>query len=241
MLEPVAALRAGHRSPRRLTATTRVAILDTMGSGLAEAVRERLARGDKTGAVKAIYAELAPEIARRVAGTIRGAAAEDVCQRVWEAVAAEVESYADEPRGRVFAVARNKINDHFRSLKRHPRASLDDAIGRLIETSRLRPSKQLADAELRRAVRAASEALDPISRTLLEWRYVEGIKPRAMIARIRAEGRAVELDVATQLARADAATGVKKRVEEDKLANLLAARVHRAVERVCGFVDDQGP
>ena len=219
----------------------RLAILDNMGSGLAEAVRERLARGDRTGAVKAIYAELAPEIERHVAAAIRGAAAEDVCQRVWEAVAAEVEDYADEPRGRVFAVARNKINDHFRSLKRHPRAALDDALWRLVETSRLRPSQQLADAELRRAVQAASEALDPISRTLLEWRYVEGIKPRAMIARIRAEGRAVELDVARELARADAAAGAGKRAEEDKLANLLAARVHRAVERVCGLVEDEGP
>jgi sorbitol-specific phosphotransferase system component IIBC len=106
-------------------------------------------------------------------------------------------------------------------------------VERLVEASGKRPSRELATAELRRALRAAVDALDPISRTLFEWRYVDGIKPQEMIARIRAEQRDVELDVERELARADDAAGAEKKSQEDKLANLLAARIHRAVLRVC--------
>jgi RNA polymerase sigma-70 factor (ECF subfamily) len=195
-----------------------------------------LERGDGAAAmawlVRAHGDGLRAFVARRLPVWARPWGIDEVCQEVWADAFLHLASYRREGpvRAWLFGIADHKVVDFFR--RRGRETPLEDVVSKLVEASTRRPSRVLAGIERKRALKGIIEALEPGQRTLVAWRYGDGLKPAQILQRIVNEGVAQEVDLEEQV-RAFLASGADERKSlEKKLVNLITQRIHRAVLRV---------
>jgi RNA polymerase sigma-70 factor (ECF subfamily) len=202
-----------------------------------------LERGDRPAAMAwlvRVHGEgLRAFVARRLAVWARPWGIDEVCQEVWADALLHLASYRRQGpvRAWLFGIADHKIADFFRRRRRD--APLDDAVSKLIEASTHRPSRVLARVERMRAVKAILEALEPEQRTLIVWRYGDGLKPAQILQRLVNEGLAAEVGLDSQVRALLAADGDQRRSLEKKVINLITQRIHRAVLRVIELWKEQ--
>jgi RNA polymerase sigma factor (sigma-70 family) len=195
-----------------------------------------LERGDASAAIEWLIhahdAELRAFIAGRLPRWARPWGIDEIRQEVWADAFRHLASYRREgpARGWLFGIAGHKIVD---LVRRHRRlAPLEDVVSKLVEASTRRPSRALARAERLRTAAAILEALEPEKRTLVAWRYGEGLKPAQILERIVREGRAAEVDLEPQVRALSASEGDLRKDLEKKLINAITQRIHRAVLQV---------
>jgi RNA polymerase sigma factor (sigma-70 family) len=192
-----------------------------------------LERGDWNAAITWLIrlheADLRAFVARRLPAWAKPSEIDEVCQEVWAEALANLSSYRRESpaRGWLFGIANHKIVDFLRHHRRL--LPLEDIVSKLIEASTLRPSRALAGAELRRIAQTVVETLEPDKRTLIRWRYRDGLKPAQILERLVTEGGAAEVDLEQQVEALSTASREERGILEKRLINLITQRIHRAV------------
>lgn len=195
-----------------------------------------LERGDGAAAlawlVRAHGTGLRAFAARRLPAWAKPWGIDEICQEVWADAFVHLASYRREGpvRAWLFGIADHKILDFFRRNRRE--TPLEDAVSKLIDASTRRPSRVLAGAERMRALTAIFDTLEPDVRTLVTWRYGDGLKPAQILLRIVNDGLAAEVDLDPQVRALLASGDDERRSLEKKLVNLITQRIHRAVLRI---------
>jgi RNA polymerase sigma-70 factor (ECF subfamily) len=166
----------------------------------------------------AIYEPLVYRLARRRG--LQDADARDLCQEVFRAVAGAAHRWEPDPargsfRGWLFRIARNHVLNHLRHQRRHPRASGDSNLARLMEATsapRDEPSREIEEQYRRELFHVAAAAIEPeFTRPTWQafWRTAVESQPIASVAR--------ELGLSTgavYIARSRVLARLRERVEE---------------------------
>ena len=155
-------------------------------------LRELIQAGGLSAATELLYRAHAEDVARFVRFLDPDGSADDVCQEVWMAVRQALPRYRFEaaPRTWLFALARRRMADRRRRLRRHPLLRLPSTSGRLQELlvrsadDHRRPATP--SSQLRRARRAAIlevelARLKTEERELLELRFAENLTPGQLV------------------------------------------------------------
>lgn len=136
------------------------------------------AQAGDAGAMRSLYRELHPEVARFVGRRIRGSAdAEDLVSRVFFTLVERLADF-DPRRGSlrawVLRIARNAVIDHVRARKSH----LDvDALGELLPGDD-DPLRDLLERERLGDLAARLAGLAPEVREILALRHADGLRHR---------------------------------------------------------------
>ncbi|HFE46464.1 MAG TPA: sigma-70 family RNA polymerase sigma factor [Nannocystis exedens] len=145
--------------------------------------RALAARDGDEAAMRALYRELYPEIARFVGRRIRIAAdAEDLVSRVFFTLVERLDDFDPKRgnlRGWLFRIARNAIIDHLR--KQRPTLSYEP-LGEFLPAEIDDPLSELLDRERLTHLLLLLEAQPPATRELLALRYGDGLRHREIAA-----------------------------------------------------------
>jgi len=171
------------------------------------------ARGGDEAAMRALYRELYPEIARYVGRRIRSSAdAEDLVSRVFFTLVERLDDFdpaRGNLRGWLFRIARNAIIDHVR--KQRPTVAYD-GLGDLLPADADDPLHELLERERLGHLLVLLDAEPAETRELLALRYGDGLRHR---------------EIAEMTGISEAA--VKQRVS--RAVRDLRSRVTRAIEK----------
>jgi len=137
------------------------------------------ARDGDEAAMRSLYRELHPEIARFVGRRIRSTAdAEDLVSRVFFTLVERLDDFDPKRgnlRGWLFRIARNAIIDHVR--KQRPTVAYD-ALGELLPSDADDPLRELLERERLGHLLILLEAQPQDTRELLALRYADGLRHR---------------------------------------------------------------
>jgi RNA polymerase sigma-70 factor (ECF subfamily) len=145
--------------------------------------RALAARAGDEAAMRALYRELHPEIARFVGRRVRSRAdAEDLVSRVFFTLVERLDDFDPKRgnlRGWLFRIARNAIIDHFR--KQRPTVAFD-GLGELVPADVDDPLSELLERERLGHVLRQLEAQPTETRELLALRYADGLRHKEIAA-----------------------------------------------------------
>jgi RNA polymerase sigma factor (sigma-70 family) len=197
-----------------------------------------LARRDPAAATDLLRRTYAADLDDFLGAKLPVSAREDAAQQVWLAVLRGVGGFTGVDAGGrpvlartwLFAIAKHKRADFLRQRARFE--PLEDALTRLVESSRKSPSRQLLSHEERRELEKLIGRLDPAERRLLEWRYVEGFMPETWLDHVEQEGCARELGIDREMADLAAAPAEECARIGKRLKDRLMKRLSRVVLQI---------
>ncbi|MEZ4383325.1 MAG: sigma-70 family RNA polymerase sigma factor [Nannocystaceae bacterium] len=145
--------------------------------------RALAARAGDEAAMRALYRELYPEIARFVGRRVRARAdAEDLVSRVFFTLVERLDDFDPKKgnlRGWLFRIARNAIIDHLR--KQRPTVAFD-GLGELLPAEVDDPLHELLERERLGHLVRQLEAQSAETRELLALRYADGLRHKEIAA-----------------------------------------------------------